>query len=176
MIRAIQPSDAAAVRAICLETCAVKLRPIVQVFFCDYYLECEPSHCLVAVDAQDTVIGYILCTVQLSAYQAWISQKAAAMGLPHEIADAITAPFMPYDAEYPAHLHIDLAASACGHGTGRKLINALMSLLRAEGIPGVLLSVATDNSRAIHFYDRCGFQPLNFNEQSILYGMKLHEA
>ena len=58
---------------------------------------------------------------------------------------------------YPSHLHIDLLPSLQGQGAGRALLERLLAALADAGSPGVHLGVATENTRAIGFYQRLGF-------------------
>lgn len=58
--------------------------------------------------------------------------------------------------DYPAHLHINLAADARNRGTGAALISAFMRDALAAGLPGVHLVTGRD-SRNRSFYARNGF-------------------
>jgi ribosomal protein S18 acetylase RimI-like enzyme len=65
----------------------------------------------------------------------------------------------PYDA-YPAHLHIDLMQRAHRQGHGSRMMNEVMSRLRARGAAGVHLGMAASNDRAYRFYTKLGFADL----------------
>jgi GNAT superfamily N-acetyltransferase len=65
----------------------------------------------------------------------------------------------PYEV-YPAHLHIDLMQRAHRHGHGTRMMNELMSRMRAKGAPGVHLGMAASNERAYQFYKKLGFDDL----------------
>jgi ribosomal protein S18 acetylase RimI-like enzyme len=67
----------------------------------------------------------------------------------------------PELGHYPAHLHIDLLPAYQGAGHGRRLIETFIDAAAAAGAPAVHLAVATSNTRAIGFYDRLGFQPID---------------
>ena len=43
-------------------------------------------------------------------------------------------------------------------GLGTAMINHLLDIARKKGLKKVCLFVNTDNSRAIHLYEKCGFQ------------------
>ena len=60
-------------------------------------------------------------------------------------------------ASYPSHLHINLLPRLQRRGHGRRLMDALLTALRAGGSRGVHLSVTQDNRRAIGFYQHLGF-------------------
>jgi ribosomal protein S18 acetylase RimI-like enzyme len=65
----------------------------------------------------------------------------------------------PYEA-YPSHLHIDLLPRAQGHGYGRRMIERLLTTLRARRSPGVHVGLSALNTRAFGFYERLGFREL----------------
>lgn len=62
--------------------------------------------------------------------------------------------------EFPAHLHINVAVSARGHGIGRRLLNASLNQFWAAGLPGVHLSTTDRNHAACHLYEAVGFRVL----------------
>jgi GNAT superfamily N-acetyltransferase len=61
---------------------------------------------------------------------------------------------------WPAHLHIDLLPQAQGRGHGRRLVEHLLDALRARRVPGVMLGVDPENTRARAFYLHLGFTPV----------------
>ncbi|WP_216318331.1 GNAT family N-acetyltransferase [Deinococcus aestuarii] len=73
--------------------------------------------------------------------------RSAVYGVPHPPADL-----------YPAHLHLNLLASARGLGAGGALLDAYLCELRARGVPGVQLSTTRRNAAAVHLYERRGFR------------------
>ncbi len=121
------------------------------------YIVGEPDRALV-VQGPEGVAGYCLAAADTRAFEAWCetswwpilrqrypvadgdSADAEMIGLfhaPPRASDAVV------DA-YPAHLHIDLLASARGAGLGRRLVERQLADLRRVGSPGVHLDVATD--------------------------------
>lgn len=72
-------------------------------------------------------------------------------------------------ADHPAHLHINLLPRWQSGGWGRRLIETLLEALTTAGSPGVHLGVATTNARAIGFYERLGFSPLEDDAAGTLY-------
>ena len=63
-------------------------------------------------------------------------------------------------ATHPAHLHIDLLPRLQGRGLGRQLLDRLFARLREAGAEAVHLGVAPENTGAIAFYERLGFEVL----------------
>lgn len=76
-------------------------------------------------------------------------------------------------APYPSHLHIDLLPVAQGAGSGRGLIEAILTSFRRRGSPGVHLGVGSRNERAIGFYRHLGFEQLQVDDAAIVMGMRL---
>ena len=74
---------------------------------------------------------------------------------------------------YPAHLHIDLLPEATGKGLGRKLIEVFTNKLIELKVPAVHLQVGKNNTGAIAFYERIGFQQIKEYEHAIAFGMQL---
>lgn len=77
------------------------------------------------------------------------------------------------DAGFPAHAHIDLLPEAQGKGHGRALLETLMAKLGRAGVPGLHLGVSARNSRALAFYGRLGFAPLEETEGAVWMGRRL---
>lgn len=61
---------------------------------------------------------------------------------------------------FPSHLHVNLVARMQGRGIGRRLVETLISRLRAEASAGLHLQVGHSNQRAIGFYRHIGFTEL----------------
>jgi GNAT superfamily N-acetyltransferase len=76
----------------------------------------------------------------------------------------------PWDASYPAHLHIDLLPEVQGQGWGRALMDALCGELRRRGTPGVHLGVGARNAGAIAFYKKMGFSTLREEPWGLVLG------
>ncbi len=64
-------------------------------------------------------------------------------------------------AAFPSHLHIDLLPPFQSGGWGTRLMDTLLTALRAGGSPGVHLGVSEANRRAIGFYEHLGFRQLH---------------
>ncbi|MGH8825051.1 MAG: GNAT family N-acetyltransferase [Jiangellaceae bacterium] len=75
-------------------------------------------------------------------------------------------------ADYPAHLHVDLLPRAQGSGNGRRLVEHLLSHLRAVGVHGVHLGVGAENERAIGFYHHLGLRTVRREPGALLMGMR----
>ena len=146
--------------------------------YCDYYLEKEPENCFVAVDENDKVIGYIICTENFDVFRKRFNDEFCPRIKKWEFRRRKSAlrsiiPYEKYKEEYPAHLHIDILPEYQRMGLGHKLTDALISHLKEKKIKGIMLSVSPLNPKGIGFYEKYGFTLLEKNPDSIVYGMKL---
>ena len=134
------------------------------------YVVGQPDLAWAAVDAQG-VAGYVLGCADTRAFEQWCESNWWPVWREQYSVDAVAAadrevtgllhppPHSPdvIVADHPAHLHIDLLPRAIGTGTGRRMIETLLSALTARGVPGVHLGVGRDNAHAIGFYEHLGF-------------------
>lgn len=153
------------------------------------YIVGRPDHALI-VAGVDGVAGYCLAAFDTRAFEAWCEASwwpalrdryppLADGSADAEVIDSIHHPIpMPEAvvAAFPAHLHIDLLASARGRGLGRALIERQLDDLGRSGVSGVHLDVATANANAIAFYGHLGFRQVATLESSILMGLPLPAA
>ncbi len=62
------------------------------------------------------------------------------------------------DPRWPSHLHIDLLPIGRGNGAADGLMNAWFDRLREVGSPGCYLQTSAENTRAVRFFERMGFE------------------
>lgn len=176
-IRPYQEKDCRYVQQICIDTAgpgfaetSVKKRAAVAAF-CQYFITRSPEVCFVAVDAEDTPVGYILCTPSFGRWCRYAPEQFLTgfpFGFLWSVGSMLGA--VPYVRAYPAHLHINLLAPYRRSGLGRQLMNELESALRQKNCPGVSLCVSKHNLGAMRFYESCGFQVLGHHPGSVAYG------
>ena len=194
-IRPYHPSDLVALYRICLLTGdngndARELyhdQELLGHYYAAPYAVLEPDLCFVLLD-QGAPCGYILGTRDSDAFRAqtdqeWFPPLRARYPLPPADDKSRDAQMIrhihagmylyPDLAAYPAHLHIDLLPVGQSQGWGRALMQTFLGRLRELRVPGVHLGVGRRNTRAVAFYERMGFQPLNISEGGILFGMQL---
>ncbi|MDI9589929.1 MAG: GNAT family N-acetyltransferase [Acidobacteriota bacterium] len=156
-------------RSVCLASASERARAdethgaFTLAMYCDPYLEHGVAYML--VDDGGVAHGYALAcedwghwSVSAAAYR----EKIEALGPEYRMRYAAEAAF--YDSvrdRYPAHLHIDIEEPFTGGGNGRKLMEALLARLRADGVRGVVFGVSASNRRAIGFYEHMGFSKLS---------------
>lgn len=172
----------AKVQDICIATASPSLtkdnraKQILLNQYCNYYIECEPDYCFVAVE-NDIAVGYILCSSDYKRYSKDIIYynkqikklnffKGIQCGFEKNI-------YKKYYEYYPAHLHIDILEEHTHKGVGSMLINALTDKLIERKIKGVMLSCSSTNARALNFYKKHNFEVLKKNKFFILLGKKL---
>ena len=150
------------------------------------YIVGEPDLALVVADS-DGIAGYCLAVADTRAFEAWCEANwwpalRAQYPLPAdatsdgELVGLIHVPARAPEAvvgDYPAHLHIDLLERTRGLGLGRILVERQLASLRARGVRGVYLDVATDNANAIAFYEHLGFAVVHRMDTSILMARRL---
>ena len=151
------------------------------------YVVLDGTIALVGVDAEG-IGAYVLAALDTPTFEAacerdWWPPLRERHRLPdqpnarrdHEvIAHIHRPPVMPASVVewYPAHLHIDLLPRMQGSGNGRRMIEALVAELQRSGVSGVHLGVATENRRAIGFYEHLGFATLHEGASGRLMGRR----
>jgi len=183
-IRPYREADHAAVYDVCVRTADAggdargKYRSddLLPDLFAGPYLFLEPDFAFVLDDGQRAV-GYVIGTPDTAAfaraYRArWIPRLAGRYpppipgppGNPDE--EMLALHYRPERLvwpgldEYPAHLHIDLLPPFQRAGHGRALMETFYAAAAGAGAAGVHVTVAKANTRAIGFYRRLGFRPL----------------
>lgn len=170
-IRKYQTKDKENVRKILVETSRLPAETekdikLLQLLYNDYYIECEPEHCFVAVNDEDEAVGYIICAAQYKTFfkrfMKFYMPELKELGIKYYIQGFMDiAGHALYAKKYPAHLHINVLPVCQGKGTGTDLMNALKDELKKNGINGLMLSCAADNDGAIRFYKRNGFKVMS---------------
>ncbi|WP_019584895.1 GNAT family N-acetyltransferase [Deinococcus apachensis] len=179
-LRPVQPTDSAALARVAYETAFFgesaerffPCRPLFAALWVAPYLRPGAGGVGFVALWGEEVVGYILGSVDPGRYTlaiaaqvpglfrqllrgqlpgAWPSLtyllRSVRYGVPHPPAD-----------RYPAHLHLNLLASARGLGAGGALLDAFLAELRARRVPGVQLSTTRRNVAAVGLYTRRGFR------------------
>ena len=194
-LRRFQPGDEAGISRVCLLTArfggdATGMisddRLWGDVFALPYPAR-DPGLTFVVDGGGGNVVGYVLGTDDTSAFEAWFRDvwwpprapsaegkdrvEAGLIGF----ADTLGAEFLPFLAEYPAHVHIDLLPVAQGGGWGRRLMERYVDELRARGVPGVHLGASSDNTNAVAFYRHLGWTELATPDDpgTVFFGLRL---
>ena len=199
-IRPFRPGDEAALADICLRTADAGLDATgvldddaiwAEIFVLPYAAR-HPETALVVETGEDTpaprVVGYCVAAPDTAAFETWFRdewwpQRAARWPRPEaersrqdgilRYAYARGPGVEPYGDVYPAHLHIDVLPELQGQGWGRRLIEAVIARLRADGVAGLHLVADAANTGALAFYDRLGFTRLASHPGVQAFGMPL---
>ena len=108
------------------------------------YLRGGTDAVLIAQDPSGTVAGYLIGALDDPAEQARFADV-----------DYFRGAFRELCRRYPAHLHINLAATSRNRGIGARLIDAFAAHAAAAGAPGLHI-VTAKAARNVRFYTRCG--------------------
>lgn len=112
------------------------------------YLETEPERFFLALDGSGSVIGYLAgCSDTFS---------GAARAIAGDISFYTPASRAEL-SRYPSHFHINVKPGRQGAGVGRRLVARLVQTLGEAGASGIHV-VTGAQSRAVQFYEACGFQ------------------
>jgi len=199
-IRPFRPGDEPALVDICLKTADAGADATgilddddlwAEIFVLPYAAR-HPEFAFVVETDDGRVVGYIVGAPDSAAFEEWFAsdwwpRHAERWPRPQgaepsadsrqdgilRYAYARAGGEQPFGDEYPAHLHIDLLAETQGQGLGRRLIETLEAALREAGVPGLHLVASADNTGAIAFYPRVGFEPIASPEGTQVFAKRL---
>ncbi len=146
--------------------------------YCDYYLDNEPEFCFVAVSDDDVPVGYILCSADVDKYNEEMEEKYLPLvrklnGEEYFVFSAARKIEQHYiKMGYTAHLHIDILPDFQGQGIGTELVAALEKKLTESFVEGLYLICAKKNTQACAFYQKCGFEDIDYITNAVVYGKK----
>lgn len=186
-IRPYSKKDFRYVQDICMATSSLadKDNPLnrscVCSLYCDYYLDNQPEFCYVAVDDNDVPIGYVLCSADCDDYLV----KMDDMYLPL-VRKVNSGEFFKFNAlnrvvqryirqGYTAHLHIDILEEYQSQGLGTELIETLCAKLKDCNVEGLYLICGLKNASARAFYEKLGFEDIDYITGAVVYGKKFFE-
>lgn len=149
--------------------------------YCDYYIDNQPEFCFVAVDDDDIPVGYVLCSADCDDYLV----KMEELYLPL-VRRVNSSEFFKFNAMnkvvqryirqgYTAHLHIDIIEEYQSQGLGTKLIETLCAKLKDFNVEGLYLICGMKNTAARAFYEKCGFEDIDYISGAVVYGKKFFE-
>jgi GNAT superfamily N-acetyltransferase len=195
-IRSYQPADLDALYDICLVTGAsgqdaTSLHnegQLIGHIYAAPYAVLEPAQTFVAED-EEGVAGYIVGTFDTDAFsdrleRDWWPALRVRYAQPafepteadrNRIATIMRPSPNPAGivAAYPAHIHMNLRARLRGQGVGMALLRRWVAQAREAGVKGIHLGAGATNTGGIAFWQKGGFVPLERNERSVWFGMKL---
>lgn len=186
-IRPYDKKDFRFVQDICMATSAFAdedtpvNRACLTALYCDYYLDNQPEVCFVAVDDDDIPVGYVLCAADCSDY----TEKMTELYLPL-VKRVDSGEFFKFNAlmkleqryirqGYTAHLHVDVLEEYQGQGLGTLLVETLCKELKEMNVEGVRLVCDKNNKPARDFYEKRGFEDIDYITGAVVYGKKFFQ-
>jgi ribosomal protein S18 acetylase RimI-like enzyme len=195
-IRPYQPSDRQAVWTLAADTAFfgapveafMEDRALYCAAFVTYYTDYEPEWLWVA-EVEGAVAGYVMgCGDNRRRWQTWCVRimptvlrqclrrrcriGAKTLRYTYRLLRAALAgqlPAVPLD-QFPAHLHIGVAAASRGQGIGRALIETCLAQFWATGIGGIHLVTTDRNQAACRLYESLGFRLLDTRQTQLWRG------
>jgi ribosomal protein S18 acetylase RimI-like enzyme len=161
-------------------------------FYAAPYAFYPDSICFIAATDEQPQ-GYIVCAPDTEAFGKWLEKSWLPLlreryPVPYPVEKAVSliesrmalafhkqhpAPEQPWQALYPAHLHIDLLKTIQGKGWGRLLMETLWAALVERKVPGLHLGVSKANTGALAFYKKMGFSVLEEDARVLTLGKDL---
>ena len=186
-VRPYTETDRDAVHLICVTTAPHRVRSETRRFFvlktmCDYYLDCEPENCFVAVstaeDGSEKIVGYVLCAADCETYaqrylNKYIPKLKEYSKLNARVARADVMLVGQFAAFFPAHLRLAVLPEARGGEAGELLVQELVAHLTAQRCKGVCVILNKKNAEGGDFFKRCGFSYLRQISSYMAYGLDL---
>lgn len=166
-------------RRICIDTASPdnKVNPehhdFTLMMYCDPYIDHETAFIL--MDDEDRPRGYILCAEDYPSFAEHIAPylEKIRREFPNFANRADISLYEKYQDEYPAHLHIDIEESYTGNHHGTKLMQTLIAHLKENHVKGLILGADANNTRAVSFYKKMGFQAIEEKDGGVVLAMKL---
>ncbi len=163
--------------------------------WCLYYLWYEPENCFVAEDVDSKkAAGYIIAAKDSVVMRKRYNDKMIPLIRRHILrknwfaplrykkniklfahSESYTGKELEIAVQYPSHLHINLLPGYQGKRLGDKLVTRLEEQLKSNGSSGIHLGVAENNTGAVRFYKRQGFNEVfcqGFNAVKVLFFAK----
>jgi GNAT superfamily N-acetyltransferase len=109
------------------------------------YLTHDAQHVFVALNEAERIIGYLVGALEDPAQAERFGDLAFMQA------------FAALTPQYPAHLHVNLTASARGQRIGEGLVERFVDDVRTARLPGVHV-VTGRGVRNVGFYNRLGFE------------------
>lgn len=183
-IRPYEKKDFRYIQDICVATSSYKdddtptNRAYLCSLYCDYYMDNQPETCFVAVDENDIPVGYVLCAADRDDYVEMMDEFYLPL-----VRKLNSGSFFHFNAMskveqryvrqgYTAHLHIDIMEEYQRQGIGTELIKALFAKLTELEVEGVYLICDAKNDGAKSFYQKMGFEDIDYITGAVVYGKK----
>lgn len=183
-IRQFKSEDRETIRKICADTAMgsfaknKKKRSAVCLAYVDYYMDEEPQNVLVAVDADDRVLGYIVCSTDTQLYQKKFKNTyLKKIGKYSFVLKVFTRFCLAVNEKFDklygtGGFHINISAESQGQKIGPMLMDSMAEKLRGQGVAHMWLVTKNRKTRGYGFYTHYGFREvrrLTFGSVALVY-------
>lgn len=183
-VRPYTPGDAEAVRSICVSCAPHRIRTETKRLYlfktaCDYYLDCEPEKCLVAIrtdeEGRETVIGYAFAAVDCESYakrmvDRYIPKLKEYGKMNAHFAKMDVMEYVQFANFFPAHIRLCVLPSERGQGAEEKLLQEEIILIKNYSGKGAVILVSKKDSAMGEILLKNGFSFVRKSGQSDAYG------
>lgn len=183
-IRPYTPKDFDEVRSLCVVSSGLRSRSEMRRMAllkstCDYYLECEPQCCFVAVGDSGAIEASILCSENFDRYVNRFKETYLPAVEKYGKSATFTAKsniyaMGRYATYYPAHFRIDILPTCANQGeVASALLDTLSAHLVVRGVRGLMIYLDSKSKRTRAFYNHYGFDTLISNRNGIVLGLDI---
>ena len=167
------------IRRICIATASEDTRVNPEhhdfslMMYCDPYI--DHGTAFILMDDENQPQGYILCAENFKEFIKDMDPylQKIRRECPNIASRDDVSLYEYFQDEYPAHLHIDIMEQYTGGGNGTKLMKTLIDHLRENHVRGLVIGADKNNTRAVSFYKKMGFDAIEENEGGVVLAMKL---
>ena len=154
-------------------------RAILCSMYCDYYLDRQSEYCFVAADDDEMPVGYALCVADLDDYRD--SMQELYLPLVRKVSGG---DYFRFVAEtkvcdryvrqgYTAHMYVSVLPDYRRQGLGTQLLQALEGKLQEMFVEGLYVIVGQKDTAARAFFEKNGYEDIDYLVGSVVYGKKL---
>ena len=169
-IRPYRPADKERLRYICKETAWDSYKAdenkleSVPILYNDYFTEQEPEYVFVLADETDTVVGYIICSVDYEKFHRLMDTEYRSRVLkvaPEEtkLLDSFLEALEKIK-DRAEHIHMDMLPQCQHQGWGKKMLDALIEKLKADGIQSLSGCMVSRGAASYRLCTKYGFREI----------------
>lgn len=185
IVRPYSAKDLDAVHQLCVMTAPHRIRSESRRLFlfkssCDYYLDCEPENCFIAVqtaeDGTEKAVGCVLCAEDCEKYakrfmDKYVPKIKEYSKLNAYIARTDVLMFGKFATFFPSHIRLNVLPEADAGETYTALLDTVRAHLTEKHSKGMLVISDKKNKTSAAFYETYGFSRLGDVGSGTAYGM-----
>lgn len=182
-VRPYNKKDFRFVQDICMATSKYEDSPlnraVMCTMYCDYYLDRQSDYCFVATDDNDEPVGYVLCVVDMDDYVELMQDEYLPV-----VRKVSGSDYFRFIAEtkvceryvrqgYSAHFLLNVLPEYQNDELAAQLLSALENKLKEMFVEGLYVIVGQKNEAARAFYEKLGYEDIDYLTGLVVYGKKL---